>query len=285
MVQVVRKPTPNREMWRKWGDAVVCLIIHHADQIKSLYLSSEEDSWMASLLRSYYAPLSPPEKIMQLVATPLVKSILELVRKTVMPVPQPLENYLVCKQPCSLTERTHGGMERLKNKTRCCFSTHCKDNPTIVKKHRLSLVLKPKRNQVTYAYAPEAVELIEHLFKIKCTVIQSVTVAIMRVDYQFKTHLLDTRMAYSHRNYIVMNPHGVMYSQFNVDDKPLVLYHIELTEKLVWITSTGTPQHPVIPFKSDRREGEYLLMVRQYHKCTTRDSSEKQGSLLSRRIQ
>jgi hypothetical protein len=266
MVQVVRKPSPNREMWRKWVDAVVCLIIHHANKKKSLYPSLEEDSWMASSLRSYCAPLSPPEEILQLVATPLVKSIFKLVRKTVVPVPQPSENYLVCKQSCLLTERTHGGTERLNYKTHCCFSTHCKDDPTILKKPRLSLVPKPKRNQVTYAYTTEAVELIKHLFKIKCTAIQSITVAIMCMDYQFKTHLLDTTMVYSHRHYIVMNPHGVMYSRLNVDDKPLALYHVELGEKLVWITSTRTPQRPVIHFENDKLVGEYLLMVRQYHK-------------------
>jgi Reverse transcriptase (RNA-dependent DNA polymerase) len=68
-----------------------------------------------------------------------------------------------------------------------------------------------------FAYTPEIVERIEYLFTDKCTAMQSISLVIMTPALHFKTHLLNTMMVYSHKNYIVVNQPGVMYSRWNLD--------------------------------------------------------------------
>jgi hypothetical protein len=47
-------------------------------------------------------------------------------------------------------------------------------------------------------------------------------------ELNFKTHMLDSAMAYCHKNYIVTNQQGVMYSQLSEDKSLLNLYKNEL---------------------------------------------------------
>jgi hypothetical protein len=119
---------------------------------------------------------------------------------------------------------------------------------------------------LTFCYTLEILKRIKHLFTDKCTAMQSISVAIMTPELHFTTHLLDTEMAYSHKNYIVVNQHGVMYSRLLEKDRLLDPSKVELAKKLVWIKNTETPQHPVIRFESNQAESNYLHVFRMHHK-------------------
>jgi hypothetical protein len=167
----------------------------------------------------------------------------ELVKKMVKLAPQPSESYLVCKLPCLLTEAMLGPTQRSKRKTHCCFTPHYRKDRVPFKTPRLDITtVRPLTP--SFAYTPDKVEWIKHLFTEKCTSIQSITVAIMTPELHFKTHQLDTTIAYSHKNYIVMNQHGVMYSRLREDNRLLEPYNIKLAKKLVWIKNRKLLSNP-----------------------------------------
>jgi hypothetical protein len=129
-------------------------------------------------------------------------------------------------------------------RTRCCFTPHYKQDQVPFKIPVLVTMNCYKPNG--FCWNLDIASKIDQLLMKKCTAIQSITVAILTPKLNFATHMLDSAMAYSHKNYIVKNQHGVMYSQLSEDKSLLTLYENELAQKLVWIKKKGVPQHPVI---------------------------------------
>jgi hypothetical protein len=215
---------------------------------------------------------------------PLIKSLAKLVKKTVNLLPQPLENYLVCKLPCALTEAMLDPTRGTSRRTRCCFTPHYKRDQVPFKIPVLITTNCYKPDG--FCFNPEIASKIDQLFTNKCTAIQSITVAIMTPKLNFATHMLDSAMAYSHKNYIVKNQHGVMYSRLSEDNSLLLPYKNKLAQKLVWIKKKGVPQHPVIHFESKVPKqtiwngSGYITSA-----CYRASSPRQKESLLSRGIQ
>jgi hypothetical protein len=259
-------------MWRKWIEVAVDAFRFYAGPIALLCPSSEEDSWMASLLKSFYAPLLPPRELVDLLDQPIMKSLAELVKKTVDLLPRPSENYLVCRLPCVLTETSHGTLKATSKRTRCCFRPHYKQDQVPFKLPSMLIISRGHRPE-RRCLDPDLVTKIDQLFTSKCTAIQSVTVAILTHELTFKTHTLDSTIVYLHNNYNSKNAQSVMNSLLTEEEDLLNPYEATLANSLVWIKKKGSQQHPAIHFEDEREKADYLDWVQTRHKCILKNKS------------
>jgi hypothetical protein len=251
-------------MRRNWTEVALEGFQYYAGQTTLLCPSWAEDSWMASLLNSFYAPLLPPQELVQVLDQPAMKNFAELVKKTVTLQHQQLESYIVCKLPCVLTEVLQGTLKSTTKRTRCCFTPHYRMNQVPFKVPPLIGI--PFCYQLDgRCFDPELVTKINQPWKNKHTAMQSITVAILNHLLEFKTYTLNAPIVFAHCNYICTNDQGVMYSQMTEQDDLLDLYEKELACGLVWIMKKGSPKHPAIHFMSDSLESEYLNWVQIRH--------------------
>jgi hypothetical protein len=142
------------------------------------------------LLKLFYAPLLPPQELVNLLDKPLIKSLAELIKKTIDLLPQPSENCLVCKLPCALTEAMHGPMRGTSRRTRCCFTPHYKWDqvpfkiPVLITAH----CYKPNR----FCWNPDIAAKINQLFMSKCTAIQSIMLNVVHMKTKNDNMLSNT---------------------------------------------------------------------------------------------
>jgi hypothetical protein len=250
--------------WRNWIEAAIEALQHYAGQTALLCPSSEGDSWMGSLVRSFYSPHSLPQESMELLDNPVMKNYVELVKKTVDLQHQRSESYIVCKSPCVLTERTQGTLKSSSKKTRCCYTPHYRMNQVPFKVPQLIGVPWCLEAEEKWRN-PELVTRIEQMWKAKRTVTQNSTVCIMNHLMEFKTHRLDSPIVFQHRNYIRTNNQGVMYSMLTEREEVMDNYEVDLADSLVWISKKGSPEHPTIHFMTQSLAGEYWDRIQRRH--------------------